>query len=450
MNLKKELEEVELYITPENLLVKKFFAGYNYNSYPISGITYVYPLPIINAKAEDKHGRLSTQVNHRTKEQVEVEIDFRKPVFQGKKYSYKLTLLLDDSLIDRIGSIKVLNWPKENITKIWLVGEDLFFSSVLANINEKSNRYEIIPSKGAKSLISHSRKASAIRLEYGNSSIKYLLEHTFILRNTSANSCLDIEAQFHLPPETKYQKTRLIDIPENVTISYDQDKNTLATLSINEMGGFEKRVVKVLLEVTLKKQFIDFETKMGEFKIYRNITREGTFGADLIKPSKFWPTNDSKIIDLVKSAIHGYRETMDIVKLLFEFVNQKISYQRNNARNPADVTIATRVGDCSEYSDLFVTLLRRARIPARIIHGWTFDPETTRLDGHAWVEYFTPNLGWVQCDPTWGFLAGVSCQHICRKREGIGVNLSDSSVKYNTLKDGNLEIETEWHVRNLS
>lgn len=448
--MKKNLEELELYLTPENLLIKKYFAGYNYDQYPISGITFGYSLPIINAKAEDKFGRLPTRLNSQLTNQTEITVNFRQPIPRGEKFSYKLTLLLDDSLIERIGPIKVLNWPKENITKIWLVGEELFFSSVLADITRKNDRYEIIPSAGAQQLISHSRKSSVIRLEYGSDSISYILEFFFTLRNTSASSCFDIEAQICLPPNTKYQKMRLITAPENATLSYDRDKNAILTISQNEIAGYQSKTFQILLEVKLEKQFIDFSTKMGAFNTYPNITREGTLGGDLIRPSKFWTTNYSKVIELVKAAIQGYQETMDVVKLLFEFVNQKIAYQRDNVRDSAEVTLETRIGDCSEFSDLFVTLLRRARIPARIIHGWTFDPETTTLNGHAWVEYFTPNLGWVQCDPTWGFLAGVSCQHICRKREGLEVDLNDSSVKYNTREDGNMEIEEQWQICELS
>ena len=77
-------------------------------------------------------------------------------------------------------------------------------------------------------------------------------------------------------------------------------------------------------------------------------------------------------------------------------------------------------GDCSEYSSLMITLLRCQGIPARKVIGfvistdatttpyigqeWTFytnsNEETTFL-GHAWVEYYVPNVGWIACDPTW-------------------------------------------------
>ena len=77
-------------------------------------------------------------------------------------------------------------------------------------------------------------------------------------------------------------------------------------------------------------------------------------------------------------------------------------------------------GDCSEYSSLMITLLRCQGIPARKITGfvistdptlrpsigqqWNFnlnDQAESSFLGHAWVEYYVPNMGWIACDPTW-------------------------------------------------
>ncbi len=77
-------------------------------------------------------------------------------------------------------------------------------------------------------------------------------------------------------------------------------------------------------------------------------------------------------------------------------------------------------GDCSEYSDLMITLLRCQGIPARKVTGyvisnnpslrpyvgqqWDFyvnDQEVSTFLGHAWVEYYVPNIGWIASDPTW-------------------------------------------------
>ncbi|MFX0104800.1 MAG: transglutaminase family protein [Candidatus Hodarchaeota archaeon] len=79
-------------------------------------------------------------------------------------------------------------------------------------------------------------------------------------------------------------------------------------------------------------------------------------------------------------------------------------------------------GDCSEYSSLMVTLLRIQGIPARKVTGFLVsdDPairpipgnswnyytshSATTMLGHAWVEYYVEDIGWIACDPTWNKL----------------------------------------------
>ena len=125
------------------------------------------------------------------------------------------------------------------------------------------------------------------------------------------------------------------------------------------------------------------------------------------------------IQSLIKLMLNKAENPTDYMKMVFEFVNQKIKYQINNKREKALVTVRMLSGDCSEYSDLFVALLRRG-IPTKIVHGLIVDSSKKSLEPHAWCEYFSPELGWIQCDPTWGYLAGVCCQHLSRQREGLG------------------------------
>ena len=61
-----------------------------------------------------------------------------------------------------------------------------------------------------------------------------------------------------------------------------------------------------------------------------------------------------------------------------------------------------RTGDCTEHSQLFITLARALGMPARDATGYVYsgDDEAPSLGGHAWVEAFVDGR-WIGLDPTW-------------------------------------------------
>ncbi len=119
---------------------------------------------------------------------------------------------------------------------------------------------------------------------------------------------------------------------------------------------------------------------------------------------------------------------------IYEWVSKNIYYEMQTggggtAERGASWALTNKKGDCSEYSDLMVAMLRAEGVPARKVVGiamlqddgspissftnkssWYYlyyyksYPLTTfnNLTGHAWVEYYVPGAGWVSCDPTWG------------------------------------------------
>ena len=68
----------------------------------------------------------------------------------------------------------------------------------------------------------------------------------------------------------------------------------------------------------------------------------------------------------------------------------------------------TRRGFCEHYAAAFVTLMRSAGIPARVVTGYQggeYNPIgnyfiVRQLDAHAWAEVWLPGQGWARMDPT--------------------------------------------------
>jgi transglutaminase-like putative cysteine protease len=69
---------------------------------------------------------------------------------------------------------------------------------------------------------------------------------------------------------------------------------------------------------------------------------------------------------------------------------------------------STRRGFCEHYAAAFVTLMRMAGIPARVVTGYQggeYNPlgdywRVRQSDAHAWAEVWLPGAGWQRVDPT--------------------------------------------------
>jgi transglutaminase-like putative cysteine protease len=64
-------------------------------------------------------------------------------------------------------------------------------------------------------------------------------------------------------------------------------------------------------------------------------------------------------------------------------------------------------GVCQDFAHIFIAVARTIGIPARYISGHLFrrDGAVLQEAGHAWVEGYVPDLGWVAFDPTNGISA---------------------------------------------
>jgi hypothetical protein len=73
-----------------------------------------------------------------------------------------------------------------------------------------------------------------------------------------------------------------------------------------------------------------------------------------------------------------------------------------------ELLFRTREGFCGHYASAFVTLMRAANVPARVVTGYLggeWNPvgefmEVRQADAHAWAEVWLQGRGWTRIDPT--------------------------------------------------
>lgn len=100
------------------------------------------------------------------------------------------------------------------------------------------------------------------------------------------------------------------------------------------------------------------------------------------------------------------------VTAVINYIADNIRYVYNPTMYDAVSTLRDRSGNCSNSAHLSAALLRAAGIPARVVGGTTLDKQlkvpmdgvrslvqTMGKGGHAWIEVYFPDLGWLSYDP---------------------------------------------------
>ena len=149
-------------------------------------------------------------------------------------------------------------------------------------------------------------------------------------------------------------------------------------------------------------------------------------------------TNDTNIISTALSETDGMTSLNEMIEAIYLYVVENIKYISMDYSVGAAEALSNKSGDCSEFSSLMVALLRTIGIPARKVLGyalvdgdisaqvpkfdievgdvWSYSMEDNNRPGHAWVQYYVPELGWISADPTWG--------------SGLYANGEEYSLKY--------------------
>ena len=106
----------------------------------------------------------------------------------------------------------------------------------------------------------------------------------------------------------------------------------------------------------------------------------------------------------------GERRLATVLAAVTDRLREIVSYEKGVTSSSTTVRDVLDVGKgvCQDYAHVALSLLRMLGIPSRYVSGYLFRAESAELETHAWVEAFTPSLGWLGIDPTHGQLAGDS------------------------------------------
>jgi len=228
----------------------------------------------------------------------------------------------------------------------------------------------------------------------------------------------------NLPP---YQEVNLKNekITGNTTsINEEIDGFNNSYITFDALKGFEGEV-KINRTFNITVNEIEFES-ISESEIGSYDYSDEIFGLYCNKSETYFDTSDPDLISLSNNLTNSGDNPVEIARKFYNWITDNIQYEVQEPERGASWAYDNMKGDCSEYADLMVTLLRIENIPARKVLGFVvsnnpqkdpsigdtynyyqnYDGSTGTIDStltqHAWIEYYVPNIGWIACDPTWG------------------------------------------------
>lgn len=114
------------------------------------------------------------------------------------------------------------------------------------------------------------------------------------------------------------------------------------------------------------------------------------------------PADNRRILTLALTAEGGATSPAEKVRKFVGFVMEYIEDAIRIETVPVLELLGDRKGDCTEHTDLFLSLCRASGIPARGVTGIIYGgDELGGFAGHRWAEVAIDGR-WVSADPTWG------------------------------------------------
>lgn len=131
-----------------------------------------------------------------------------------------------------------------------------------------------------------------------------------------------------------------------------------------------------------------------------------------LKPTKLVQSDDEEIKILANKLTSNTTSLYEAVNNIINFVTDNVHYTYNPPQYDAIYTLRTKSGNCQNFAHLSLAILRAANIPARIVGGislkepWKVPAgkgstlvQSMGQGGHAWIEVYFPDLGWLLYDP---------------------------------------------------
>lgn len=276
----------------------------------------------------------------------------------------------------------------------------------------------------------------------------YTTTSTYIVQNTGSNQALNVRVLIYLFDDVSGWGNQEV-LSESITVDgepispeiFRTEDNRWTRISLDNFEPGQTKVIEVVQ--VLKVGVIDFDidpegvgTDIPQDALIYTRPVDGLWQSDN-------PTIQSVAQQFTEGATNLYSKTRQIFDQILEQPDGEtlLSYQIQNQEHDALWALQSKMGDCTEFSNLMVALLRATGIPAKVVSGYAFLPlySPTGSTGdigqlaHAYVICYLPNYGWVPLDAVWprytGSFGSTDYAHIA----GASI-VGEGSVKNDGIK----------------
>lgn len=165
--------------------------------------------------------------------------------------------------------------------------------------------------------------------------------------------------------------------------------------------------VVITFQASIRSELSDMQSK-APFPLRATPQNETVF----LKSTEMVQSGSVEISSLAKKLTARANTEYEAVTAIMNYVSDNIKYAYNPPQYDALFTLNAKSGNCQNFAHISLALLRAAGIPARIVGGislkepWkipvnnsAYVVQSMGQGGHAWMEVYFSDLGWLSYDP---------------------------------------------------
>ena len=252
--------------------------------------------------------------------------------------------------------------------------------------------------------------------------VKKIMQYSYTLKNDSNKLLPEVHFWTFAPvKQTSSQRSAGLEVSDPYELVEDAFGNQIIHFTISNFPPFGSKIVRIKAEVGMADK--PFNLPNADHETY-------------LKAEKFVEVDNENIIKLasklkadtsIKTAEKTHQWVANNIKYTgFAGKEQGALYAFNNKK-----------GDCTEYMDLFVALMRANNIPARRIGGYVMQRSgnVEPTDFHNWAEFYD-GKAWRMADPQ---------ENVFNKNhmEYVALNILDENLKNSFGIMGRYKVDAE-------